>query len=266
MYSLIFFATGNSAFSVVRRFEGKRPGDAPGQGQQVWAALRETFDGCSREEFRAEHQNMSHAKMTPSQDPDKFLYKMDSCRKRLMRAHRRSPTGRQYEDILLRRVNTAGVPHRPTVRGDSSATRAHRRRAANGQEHSSAHLAAGVPEAFVWPISRDGTSACRRSANHGGHLCQQSLPFKHHLIRHRRTRRRNAGDKLRSQRCLVPSPFQVWPLLEQAPQPSQTAAAGRTTSTTIAQQKSAHERTAAEEKWRRRRGHLVFIPRKHHPT
>ena len=83
LFGVLFFATTGSAFSVVRRFEGKRPQDGPGHGQQAWAALCEKFDGCSREALRAEHYKMNHTKMTPGQDPDEFLYIMDSRRDRL---------------------------------------------------------------------------------------------------------------------------------------------------------------------------------------
>ena len=42
LFGVLFFATTGSAFSVVRRFEGKRPQDGPGHGQQAWAGpLRE---------------------------------------------------------------------------------------------------------------------------------------------------------------------------------------------------------------------------------
>ena len=48
LYSMLFFTTTGSAFSVVRRFQGKTLAKGAGRGQQAWAALREKFDGCSR--------------------------------------------------------------------------------------------------------------------------------------------------------------------------------------------------------------------------
>ena len=48
LYSMLFFTTIGSAFSVVRRFQGKTLAKGAGHGQQAWAALREKFDGCSR--------------------------------------------------------------------------------------------------------------------------------------------------------------------------------------------------------------------------
>ena len=106
LFGVLFFATTGSAFSVVRRFEGKRPQDGPGHGQQAWAALCEKFDGCSREALRAEHYKMNHTKMTPGQDPDEFLYIMDSRRDRLNTSTPpEGPTDRQYEDILLQALS-----------------------------------------------------------------------------------------------------------------------------------------------------------------
>ena len=106
LFGVLFFATTGSAFSVVRRFEGKRPQDGPGHGQQAWAALCEKFYGCSREALRAEHYKMNHTKMTPGQDPDEFLYIMDSRRDRLNTSTPpEGPTDRQYEDILLQALS-----------------------------------------------------------------------------------------------------------------------------------------------------------------
>ena len=48
LYRVLFFITAASAISVVRRFQGKTPAEGPGHGQQVWAALREKLNGCSR--------------------------------------------------------------------------------------------------------------------------------------------------------------------------------------------------------------------------
>ena len=82
LFCVLFFAMAGSTFSVVLTFEGKRPQDGPGHGQQAWVALREKFDGCSRA-LRAEHYKMNRTKMTPGQDPDEFLHIMDSCRDHL---------------------------------------------------------------------------------------------------------------------------------------------------------------------------------------
>ena len=53
LYRILYFTTSRPAFSVVRRFEEKIREDGVGHGQDAWTALREMFDGCSREALRA---------------------------------------------------------------------------------------------------------------------------------------------------------------------------------------------------------------------
>ena len=62
--------------------------------------LCENFYGSSREALRVEHHKMNFTKMTPGQDPDKFLHIMDSCRE-----PPEGPTDRQYDDILLQALS-----------------------------------------------------------------------------------------------------------------------------------------------------------------
>ena len=99
---MLFFNTGGSAFSVVRSFEGKTPAERAGHGQQAWAVFREKFDGCSRAAIRAEHIRMTSMRMRPSQDPDNYLYHLDSCRNRLNACNPpEGHTDRQYDDVIL---------------------------------------------------------------------------------------------------------------------------------------------------------------------
>ena len=49
LYTILFFTTSGSTFSVVRGFEGKTREERVGHGQDAWVALGDTFDGCSRE-------------------------------------------------------------------------------------------------------------------------------------------------------------------------------------------------------------------------
>ena len=58
LFSILYFTTSGPAFSVVRRFERKTREDGVGQGQDAWAALRETFHGCSRATLPAAHREM----------------------------------------------------------------------------------------------------------------------------------------------------------------------------------------------------------------
>ena len=101
LFSILYFTTSGPAFSVVRRFEGKRREDGVGHGQDAWEALREKFDGCSREALRAAHRELETVKMRPDEDPDDFLYK-DWYRDRLNSVTpKEGPSDRRYEDIIL---------------------------------------------------------------------------------------------------------------------------------------------------------------------
>ena len=58
LYSILYFTTSGPAFSAVQRFEEKTRENGEGHGQDAWATLRETFDGCSREALRAAHREV----------------------------------------------------------------------------------------------------------------------------------------------------------------------------------------------------------------
>ena len=102
LFSILYFTTSGPAFSVVRRFEGKRREDGVEHRQNAWAALRKKFDGCSREALRAAHRELETVKMRSDEDPDDFLYKKDRCRDRLNSVTpKEGPSDRRYEDIIL---------------------------------------------------------------------------------------------------------------------------------------------------------------------
>ena len=63
LYNVLFFSTKSAACSIVRRFAGKTLDEGSGHGQRAWAALREKFDGFSREALRAEHAKMNSARI-----------------------------------------------------------------------------------------------------------------------------------------------------------------------------------------------------------
>ena len=102
LFSILYFTTSGPAFSVVRRFEGKRREDGVGHVQDAWAALREKLDGCSREALRAAHRELETVKMGSDEDPNDFLYKKDRYRDRLDSVTpKKGPLDRRYEDIIL---------------------------------------------------------------------------------------------------------------------------------------------------------------------
>ena len=83
LFSILFCTTSGPAFSVVRGFEGKTREDRVGHGQDAWGALREKFNGYSREALRKAHRELETVRMRSDEDPDDFLYKKDRCRDRL---------------------------------------------------------------------------------------------------------------------------------------------------------------------------------------
>ena len=102
LFSILFFTTSGPAFSVVRRFEVKTREDGVGHGQDAWAALREKFDGCSREALRVVHRELETVKMRSDEDPDGFLYRKDRCRDRLNCVTlKKGPSDRRYEEMIL---------------------------------------------------------------------------------------------------------------------------------------------------------------------
>ena len=102
LYNVLFFTTKGATCSVVRRFAGKTLDEDSGHGQRAWAALRGNIDGCWREVLIVEHVKMNSARMSPGQDPDEFLYELDTRHKRLNACNPpEGPTDCQFEDIIL---------------------------------------------------------------------------------------------------------------------------------------------------------------------
>ena len=102
LFSILYFTTSGPDFSVVRRFEGNIREDGVGHRQDVWTALREKFDGYSREALQAAPREMETFKTRSNEDPDDFLYKKDRCHDRLNPVTlKEGLSNRQYEDIIL---------------------------------------------------------------------------------------------------------------------------------------------------------------------
>ena len=60
------------------------------------------FKGTSREAIGAEHAKLTNMPMRSGQDPDEYLYIMDSCLDRLnVYDPPEGPTDRRYENIRL---------------------------------------------------------------------------------------------------------------------------------------------------------------------
>ena len=82
--------------------EGKTRENGVEHGQDAWKALREKYDGCSREALRAAHREFQTVKIRSDEDPDDFLYIKDRCRDRLNSVTpTEGPSDRRHEDINL---------------------------------------------------------------------------------------------------------------------------------------------------------------------
>ena len=162
--SMLFFTTDGSAFSVVRRFQGKTPAEGAGHGHQAWAKLCEKFDGSSRAAIRAEHIRMTNTRMHPGQDPNDYLYHMDSCRECLNACDPpEGLTDRQYEDIILQALSLEHDRIRQThlERRDIGLADIHRMRAATYADNlSRSESSKGIAGrgAAMQVLDRDRTS------------------------------------------------------------------------------------------------------------
>ena len=76
------------------------------QDTVTWAALCEKMYGWLRKSLCAKHHKMNHTKTTSGQDPDKFLYIINSSRDQLNTSKPpEGPTDRQYEGIILQALS-----------------------------------------------------------------------------------------------------------------------------------------------------------------
>ena len=100
LYSVLFLATNGGATTVVRRHEGKKPEDGLGDGQAAWQALEEKYDAVSNATRQELYEELAKTKMKQDQDPDDFLYIMETARDRLhdMGEH---ITPERFGDLLL---------------------------------------------------------------------------------------------------------------------------------------------------------------------
>ena len=188
LFSILFFSTGGSAFFVVRRFGSTTLEDEAGHGQQAWAALREKFRGSSRKAIRAEHVKMNNTLMRSGQDPDEYLYIMDSCRDRLTRCDPpEGTTYRQFEDIILQALPPEYMAIRQAhlERGDFGVANIRRMMVAiyaDNQAHSRSDLFRGFAErsAAMQVMTRDRNDIKCHICGRVGHFKTKCpLRFKH---------------------------------------------------------------------------------------
>ena len=208
LYNMLFFTTKGAACSVVRRFAGKTLDEGSGHGQRAWVALREKFDGCSREALRAEHDKMNPARMSPAKTPT------NSCM---------SP------------ILAANASIRATLQRD-------RRTVISWT--SSSKLFRGSTSASAHPTSRSPTSGSPTSAALNRYLCGQPCQFELD-DRDCGVRGRHAHDRRQLQRHHWPLLRTRGSFQEHVSPPCQARAAATTTRATERTAEPAAGRTAS---------------------
>ena len=118
LFGILFFMTERSAHNVVKKHTWKTREDGVGNGQAAWNALEKNYNSSTKEARRAYHEYLHNAKIKSGDDPDDFLYTMDSYRERLKDMDQPVPD-ELYEDIILQafpavyeRVRTASYKRR----------------------------------------------------------------------------------------------------------------------------------------------------------
>ena len=99
VYSILFFMTAGSANITVRAHESTERG-CSGNGAEAWTALKERFDGNTKEARRACREKLFSTSMPSGGDPTDFIAEMDDLRLRLEELGE-SILDDTYADLLL---------------------------------------------------------------------------------------------------------------------------------------------------------------------
>ena len=83
---------------------GKPQEDGVGNGQAAWAALREKYDGNTKEARREFHDKLHNTTMQSGDNPEDFLFVMDGYRDRL-ETMGQPVLDERYEGIILRALS-----------------------------------------------------------------------------------------------------------------------------------------------------------------
>ena len=101
LYSILFFATGESANTTVKQFQARPQARQKADGIGAWEALSVRFDGNTKEACRACREKLTHASMKSGEDPIDFFAKLDEQRLRLADMGE-TLMDESYEDMILR--------------------------------------------------------------------------------------------------------------------------------------------------------------------
>ena len=104
LFSVLFFMTEGSADITVRAHESKEMG-CVGNGAAAWNALKERFDGSTKESRRAGREKLFSRSMKPGGDPVDFIASMDDLRLRLEDMGEKILDDR-YADVRLNSFST----------------------------------------------------------------------------------------------------------------------------------------------------------------
>ena len=113
-YSMLCLATSGGAAMVVKRHAGITAREGLENGQKAWKVLEENYNACSNATRQELYDCLNNTKLQRGQDPDEFLYRMETARNRLYVMGEQITDG-YFSDMIL----TALPPEYVLVRSTS---------------------------------------------------------------------------------------------------------------------------------------------------
>ena len=83
LYSMLFLSTSGRSSMVVKRYAGRTAGRGLGNGQKACKALEEKYNASSNARRQELYDCRRSANLRRGQDPDEFLYHMETAQNRL---------------------------------------------------------------------------------------------------------------------------------------------------------------------------------------
>ena len=100
LYFMLFLATSGGAATVVKRYVGRTVGEGLGNGQKAWKAPEEKYNICSNATRQGLYDSLNNTNLQQGQDPDEFLYHMETARNRLYEMGDQITDG-YFSDMIL---------------------------------------------------------------------------------------------------------------------------------------------------------------------
>ena len=82
LHSTLFLATSGEDVMVVKHHVGITAREGLGNGQKARKALEEKYNACSNATRQELYDSLNNTKLQRGQDPDEFLYRMETARNR----------------------------------------------------------------------------------------------------------------------------------------------------------------------------------------